>query len=92
MVIRAWRISWLQLMASCFTRAGHVGRPAFGGFSLGKADILRRAMGRKMLLKCIKWREEFVRGAVKLGTQRPRPGSLCGHGEFAGYGFSRSHA
>ena len=28
----------------------------FAGFSLGKADILRRAMGKKMQLKCIRWK------------------------------------
>lgn len=32
----------------------------FAGFSLGKADILRRAMGKKMLLKCIEWKQNLL--------------------------------
>ena len=39
----------------------------FGGFSLGKADILRRAMGKKNAKEMHLMKEDFITGAMKLG-------------------------
>ena len=65
----------------------------FGGFSLGKADILRRAMGKKNAAEMHKMEEEFVRGAVKLGHSETKAEEVFAVMEkFAGYGFNRSHA
>lgn len=65
----------------------------FGGFSLGKADILRRAMGKKNALEMHKMEEEFVSGAMKLGHSEKKAKEVFAIMEkFAGYGFNRSHA
>lgn len=65
----------------------------FGGFSLGKADILRRAMGKKNAAEMHKMEEEFIRGAVKLGHSETKAKEVFAVMEkFAGYGFNRSHA
>ena len=65
----------------------------FGGFSLGKADILRRAMGKKNAAEMHKMEEEFIRGAVKLGHSEAKAKEVFAVMEkFAGYGFNRSHA
>ena len=65
----------------------------FGGFSLGKADILRRAMGKKNAAEMHKMEEEFVEGAVKLGHSETKAKEVFAVMEkFAGYGFNRSHA
>lgn len=65
----------------------------FGGFSLGKADILRRAMGKKNAAEMHKMEEEFVEGAVKLGYSETKAKEVFAVMEkFAGYGFNRSHA
>ncbi|WP_270654133.1 DNA polymerase III subunit alpha [Streptococcus gordonii] len=65
----------------------------FGGFSLGKADILRRAMGKKNALEMHKLEEEFVSGAMKLGHSEKKAKEVFAIMEkFAGYGFNRSHA
>ncbi|MBZ2132959.1 DNA polymerase III subunit alpha [Streptococcus gordonii] len=65
----------------------------FGGFSLGKADILRRAMGKKNAVEMHKMEEEFVSGAMKLGHSEKKAKEVFAIMEkFAGYGFNRSHA
>ena len=65
----------------------------FGGFSLGKADILRRAMGKKNATEMHKMEEEFVSGAMKLGHSEKKAKEVFAIMEkFAGYGFNRSHA
>lgn len=65
----------------------------FGGFSLGKADILRRAMGKKNAAEMHQMEEEFVKGAVKLGHSETKAKEVFAVMEkFAGYGFNRSHA
>ncbi len=63
------------------------------GFSLGEADLLRRAMGKKIASEMAKQREKFVEGAIKNG----HPESLASKifdlmSEFAKYGFNKSHA
>lgn len=65
----------------------------FGGFSLGKADILRRAMGKKNVAEMHKMEAEFVTGALELGHSETKAKEVFAVMEkFAGYGFNRSHA
>ena len=65
----------------------------FGGFSLGKADILRRAMGKKNVVEMHKMEAEFVTGALELGHSETKAKEVFAVMEkFAGYGFNRSHA
>ena len=64
-----------------------------GGYSLGGADLLRRAMGKKKAEEMAEQREIFVNGALKNGTSRGQAGELFDLMEkFAGYGFNKSHA
>ncbi|MGA8862805.1 MAG: DNA polymerase III subunit alpha [Gallionella sp.] len=64
-----------------------------GGYSLGGADLLRRAMGKKNVEEMAKQREFFVEGALKGGTSKEQAGQLFDLMEkFAGYGFNKSHA
>jgi DNA polymerase-3 subunit alpha len=63
------------------------------GFSLGEADILRRAMGKKKPEVIAALREQFLQGAVK----RKIPTKIAGEifdlmAHFAGYGFNKSHS
>lgn len=64
------------------------------GFSLGEADILRRAMGKKKVKVLESMKERFVEGAAKLhGVPKEKSGhifELLEH--FAGYGFNKSHS
>lgn len=65
----------------------------FGGFSLGKADILRRAMGKKNAAEMHRMEEDFVAGAIQLGHSETKAKEVFAIMEkFAGYGFNRSHA
>ena len=64
-----------------------------GGYSLGGADLLRRAMGKKKAEEMAQQREIFVDGALKSGTSKEQAGELFDLMEkFAGYGFNKSHA
>jgi DNA polymerase-3 subunit alpha len=64
-----------------------------GGYSLGGADLLRRAMGKKLADEMATHRDIFVTGAEKNGLQRNRAMQLFDLMEkFAGYGFNKSHA
>jgi len=64
-----------------------------GGYSLGAADLLRRAMGKKKAEEMAEHRDIFVAGAEKNGLQRNRAMQLFDLMEkFAGYGFNKSHA
>jgi DNA polymerase III subunit alpha len=64
-----------------------------GGYSLGSADLLRRAMGKKKLEEMAEQREVFVEGATKNGLDVRRADELFDLMEkFAGYGFNKSHA
>jgi DNA polymerase-3 subunit alpha len=64
-----------------------------GGYSLGGADLLRRAMGKKKPEEMAKQREIFVAGAEKNGLARAKATQLFDLMEkFAGYGFNKSHA
>jgi DNA polymerase-3 subunit alpha len=64
-----------------------------GGFSLGKADLVRRAMGKKKPEEMEKIRGEFADGAQKNGYNRGKALELFDLIEkFAGYGFNKSHS
>ena len=64
-----------------------------GGFSLGKADIIRRAMGKKKFELMEKYATEFADGAEKKGFNRENAVELFNLIEkFAGYGFNKSHS
>jgi DNA polymerase-3 subunit alpha len=64
-----------------------------GGFSLGKADILRRAMGKKKVKDMEKMKIEFIAGAKELGHKEDHASGIFDMLEpFAGYGFNKSHA
>jgi DNA polymerase-3 subunit alpha len=64
-----------------------------GGYSLGGADLLRRAMGKKKPEEMAQHREVFVAGAQKNGVAKAKATELFDQMEkFAGYGFNKSHA
>lgn len=67
---------------------------ALGGFTLGEADILRRAMGKKKAKVLDSMKERFLDGAEKLHHINRELGekifALLQH--FAGYGFNKSHS
>jgi DNA polymerase-3 subunit alpha len=63
------------------------------GFSLGEADLLRRAMGKKIKKEMTAQKTRFVEGAVGNGVQRARAEYIFELvAKFAGYGFNKSHA
>jgi len=63
------------------------------GFSLGQADILRRAMGKKKKEEMESLRSTFVEGAIKKNVNERYAANLFDQIEqFAGYGFNRSHS
>ncbi|MCC6868606.1 MAG: DNA polymerase III subunit alpha [Burkholderiales bacterium] len=64
-----------------------------GGYTLGGADLLRRAMGKKKPEEMAKHRGIFVAGAAKNGVAEAKATQLFDLMEkFAGYGFNKSHA
>lgn len=66
---------------------------ALAGFSLGKADILRRAMGKKKPDEMRRMRAEFVEGARTKGIDEDEANRLFDLIEpFAGYAFNKAHA
>ncbi len=63
------------------------------GYSLGEADLLRRAMGKKIAEEMAAQRDRFVRGAVERGYPRGKVERIFELMEqFAGYGFNKSHS
>ena len=65
----------------------------FSGFSLGQADLLRRAMGKKIPEEMEKQRPVFIEGAIKKGkSSRFAEGLFDQIETFAGYGFNKSHS
>ncbi len=63
------------------------------GYSLGGADLLRRAMGKKIQAEMDAQRANFVQGAEKNGVKKDRASSIFDQvDKFAGYGFNKSHA
>ncbi len=66
----------------------------FAGFSLGEADLLRRAIGKKVAAELQAQRDKFIEGAVKVGHAKKLAIKMFDDviEPFAGYGFNKSHA
>jgi DNA polymerase-3 subunit alpha len=63
------------------------------GYSLGEADVLRRAMGKKKAEEMAKQREHFIQGALERGFPQRKVEKIFELMEqFAGYGFNKSHS
>lgn len=63
------------------------------GYSLGEADMLRRAMGKKIKEEMDQHRERFMKGAIERGHDKQRSNDLFDlMYKFADYGFNKSHA
>jgi DNA polymerase III subunit alpha len=66
---------------------------AVAGFTLGHADVLRKAMGKKDPKVMAKQREAFLEGAQAKGVSEKKAAKLFEQIEhFAGYGFNKAHA
>jgi DNA polymerase-3 subunit alpha len=66
---------------------------ALSGYSLGEADLLRRAMGKKIRAEMDKQRSRFVSGAVERGIDKAQADTIFDLlAKFADYGFNKSHA
>ncbi len=64
-----------------------------GGYSLGSADLLRRAMGKKIRAEMEAQRETFVAGATARGIAKAKATEVFElMAKFADYGFNKSHA
>jgi DNA polymerase-3 subunit alpha len=63
------------------------------GYSLGEADMLRRAMGKKIKAEMDAQRSRFVAGCVERGIDKPKADEIFDLlAKFADYGFNKSHA
>ncbi len=63
------------------------------GYSLGGADLLRRAMGKKKPEEMVKQRQIFIKGAAEKDIDEATANHIFDYMEkFAGYGFNKSHA
>src|SRR5690242_7648517 len=63
------------------------------GYSLGDADLLRRAMGKKKPEEMAKQRERFIKGSLERGFPQKKIEKIFDLMEqFAGYGFNKSHS
>jgi DNA polymerase-3 subunit alpha len=63
------------------------------GFSLGRADLLRRAMGKKIKSEMEAQRKAFIDGALANGVPAAKAEQIFEQvDKFAGYGFNKSHA
>jgi DNA polymerase III subunit alpha len=63
------------------------------GYSLGEADLLRRAMGKKKKEEMEQQRARFISGAAEKGVGAAQAGAIFDLvDKFAGYGFNKSHA
>jgi DNA polymerase-3 subunit alpha len=63
------------------------------GYSLGEADLLRRAMGKKIRSEMLAQRDRFVSGGIEHGVERSQAEMIFELLErFADYGFNKSHA
>jgi DNA polymerase-3 subunit alpha len=66
---------------------------ALAGFSLGEADILRKAMGKKKADVMATQKQQFLEGCKARGVPDKKAGRIWDHMEqFAGYGFNKSHS
>ncbi|MBT4367165.1 DNA polymerase III subunit alpha [Candidatus Peregrinibacteria bacterium] len=66
----------------------------FAGYSLGEADLLRRAIGKKIKSELDAQHDNFVEGATKKGYEKKLANTIFNDVimPFAGYGFNKSHA
>jgi DNA polymerase-3 subunit alpha len=63
------------------------------GYSLGEADLLRRAMGKKKAEEMAQQRERFVQGSIQRGYPQKKIEKIFDlMAQFAGYGFNKSHS
>ncbi|MEJ2323704.1 MAG: DNA polymerase III subunit alpha [Nitrospirota bacterium] len=63
------------------------------GFSMGQADVLRKAMGKKKAEEMERQKADFIEGAVKNGIERKKAKSIFDlMAKFAEYGFNKSHS
>ena len=63
------------------------------GYSLGGADLLRRAMGKKIQAEMDAQRQSFIEGAVERKVAKAKAAAIFEQvNKFAGYGFNKSHA
>jgi DNA polymerase-3 subunit alpha len=63
------------------------------GYSLGEADLLRRAMGKKKAEEMMKQQKNFIAGALKNGVPEEKSTAIFAELEgFASYGFNKSHS
>ncbi|MCQ0970563.1 DNA polymerase III subunit alpha [Paracoccus sp. TK19116] len=63
------------------------------GYTLGGADLLRRAMGKKIAAEMAKERPKFIKGSIANGVDEKKAGEVFDLLEkFANYGFNKSHA
>lgn len=66
---------------------------AFGGYTLGEADILRKAMGKKIPEVMEKEKEKFINGAMEKNYTHEQANKVFDLiTPFAGYGFNKAHA
>jgi DNA polymerase-3 subunit alpha len=66
---------------------------ALAGYTLGEADLLRRAMGKKKKAVMAEQRDKFINGAQKNSVDPQKAGEIFDIIEkFAGYGFNKSHS
>ncbi|SDG96381.1 DNA polymerase III subunit alpha [Bosea robiniae] len=66
---------------------------ALSGYSLGEADLLRRAMGKKIKAEMDAQRDRFVKGAIDGGIKKDVASEIFDLlAKFADYGFNKSHA
>jgi DNA polymerase III subunit alpha len=64
-----------------------------GGYSLGEADLMRRAMGKKNREEMARHEEKFINGAVEKGIKKEKAQQIFSlMAQFADYGFNRSHS
>ncbi len=66
----------------------------FAGFTLGEADILRKAVGKKIISLLTEQRENFIQGAIKKGYSKQFAIEVFEKviEPFAGYGFNKAHS
>jgi DNA polymerase-3 subunit alpha len=79
-------------MASSCTKSRSCHRERGGGFTLGQADLLRRAMGSKDPEVMERQRGRFLAGAKERDGAPPSRKLVQPDGKFAGYGFNKSHS
>jgi DNA polymerase III subunit alpha len=66
---------------------------ALAGYSLGEADILRKAMGKKKADVMATQKDKFLKGCAERNVPEKKAGKIWDHMEqFAGYGFNKSHS